>query len=61
MHKPNKQICSQVLKFRGWQATFSGGKDFCFYHMFEVNTSGRNKILGGPKYWEELPPNSPRG
>jgi len=37
------QARSQVLRFGESKYIFRG-KDFCFYHMFETNSSDHNKI-----------------
>jgi len=50
------------LGFKVWGAKcILGGKDFCFYFMFETNFSGHNKIWWGTKNWGALHPNHPRG
>jgi len=54
MHKPDKQIYSQVLKFGLGKIRFHGAR-FCFYYMFKLNISGHNKIWGGAKNKGKLP------
>jgi len=42
------QARSQVLRFRGPKYIFMGER-FLFYHMFETNFSGHDKIWGHKK------------
>jgi len=59
MHKPDKQSCSQVLRFGGWQNTFSGEQDFVFIICVNGIYLGTTKFEGGKKMGRtasEFPP-----
>jgi len=50
-----------VASFKVWreQNTFLGGKDICFYHMFERNFSEHNKIWEAQKDLGAIVPEFP--